>query len=90
MRLIIYSKGLYSTWMYYAPDRIAFDAGEELSEHTTPYESLVHVVDGRARVSVAGEWFEVGEGEAIVLPADVPHAVAAGERFKMLLTMLRG
>jgi quercetin dioxygenase-like cupin family protein len=66
----------------------AFEAGEGLSEHTTPFEALVHVLDGRARIAIAGETFSVGAGEAIILPADVPHAVHAEDRFKMLLTMI--
>jgi quercetin dioxygenase-like cupin family protein len=66
----------------------AFEAGEGLSEHTTPFEALVHVLDGRARIAIAGQMFSVGAGEAIILPADVPHAVHAEDRFKMLLTMI--
>ena len=67
----------------------AFDAGQELSEHTSPYEALVHVVDGEATITIAGRPFEVRGGEMIVLPAKQPHAVKAMSRFKMLLTMIR-
>jgi quercetin dioxygenase-like cupin family protein len=69
----------------------AFDQGEGLSEHTTPFEALVFVVDGEAEVEVeiAGEVYSVRSGETITLPANVPHAVRAVARFKMLLTMLR-
>lgn len=67
----------------------AFDAGERLTEHTAPHDALLHVLDGTAGVTVGGASHEVGTGEAIVLPADVPHAVDAPEPFVMLLTLLR-
>ena len=67
----------------------AFDAGEELSEHSTPHTALLQVLDGRAQVRVAGVYHTVAAGEAIVLPPNQPHAVRAEVRFKMLLTMLK-
>lgn len=67
----------------------AFDAGQELSEHTAPFDALVHVLDGEAEVTIAGRVFSVRTGDAIVLPAGQPHAVKAVARFKMLLTMIR-
>lgn len=67
----------------------AFDAGQELSEHSTPHDAYLQVLDGKAEVTVGGSEFEVEQGEAIHLPADVPHAVRAAERFKMMLVMLR-
>jgi quercetin dioxygenase-like cupin family protein len=67
----------------------AFDSGEELSEHTCPYEALLHVLEGSSVVTIGGEPQTVVAGEAIVLPASVPHAVNASERFKMLLTIIR-
>ena len=67
----------------------AFDEGERLSEHTAPYDALLHVLEGEAQVTVSGERSEVMEGEGIVLPAGKPHAVRATKRFKMLLTMIR-
>jgi len=67
----------------------AFDQGEGLSEHTTPFEALVFVVDGEAEVEIAGEVYSVRSGETITLPANVPHAVRAAARLKMLLTMIR-
>lgn len=66
----------------------AFDAGQGLSEHTTPHEALLQVVDGTARVEIAGRAAAVDRGEAIRLPGGVPHAVHADGRFKMLLVML--
>ncbi|HEY7544612.1 MAG TPA: cupin domain-containing protein [Blastocatellia bacterium] len=67
----------------------AFDQREELSEHTAPFDALVLVLDGEAQIEIAGEEFQVREGETITLPANEPHAVRAASRFKMLLTMIR-
>jgi len=67
----------------------AFAEGEGLSEHTTPHEALLQVFDGTARIEIAGTPYRVGEGDIIRLPAGVPHAVQADERFKMLLVMVR-
>jgi quercetin dioxygenase-like cupin family protein len=67
----------------------AFDAGQELSEHTAPYDALVQVVEGEAAITIAGQAHVLRAGEMIVMPARRPHAVAAVSRFKMLLTMLR-
>ena len=67
----------------------AFDAGQELSEHTAPFDALVHVVEGEAEIVISGKSFPLKAGEAIVMPADEPHAVKATTQFKMLLTMIR-
>ena len=67
----------------------AFDRGQGLSEHTTPFDALVQVLDGRAEITVGGTPYEVGTGEMILMPANVPHALKATERFKMALTMIR-
>lgn len=67
----------------------AFDKGQKLSEHTAPYDAVVQVLDGRAQIRIKDEINELTEGQIIIMPADVPHAVNAGERFKMLLTMIR-
>jgi quercetin dioxygenase-like cupin family protein len=68
----------------------AFDAGQALSEHTAPFDALVHVLDGEAEVSVGGRPHRVAPGEVVLLPAGVPHAVRAPVPFRMLLTMIRG
>lgn len=67
----------------------AFESGQEISEHTCPYDALIHVLDGEAEVTIGGVAHRVRSSDVIHLPADVPHAVRAPERFKMLLTMLR-
>lgn len=67
----------------------AFDAGEGLSEHTTPYEAMIVGTDGEAEIQIAGAPFRVGAGQALILPANRPHAVKALAPFKMLLIMIR-
>ena len=67
----------------------AFDTGQELSEHTAPFDALVHVVEGGAEIIISGQSFHLNAGEAIIMPADAPHAVKAPGPFKMLLTMIR-
>ena len=67
----------------------AFGEGEGLSEHTAPFDALVVVLDGKADIEIAGESFQVSEGETITLPANRPHAVRAASNFKMLLIMIR-
>ena len=68
----------------------AFDKGQGLSEHTAPFDALVLVLAGRARLTVGGKPIEAGAGQAVLMPAGIPHAVLAVRRFKMLLIMLRG
>ncbi|MFZ5922104.1 MAG: cupin domain-containing protein [Chloroflexota bacterium] len=67
----------------------AFDSGQELSEHTAPFDALVHVLDGEAEIVISGRSYALAAGEAIIMPANEPHAVKARSRFKMLLTMIR-
>ena len=67
----------------------AFDEGQGLSEHTAPYDAVVQVLDGSARITIGAEDKTVTQGQIIVMPANVPHAVSAETRFKMLLTMIR-
>ena len=67
----------------------AFDAGQELSEHTAPFDALVHILDGEAEITIAGGAHHLNSGDAIIMPADEPHAVKATSRFQMLLTMIK-
>ncbi len=67
----------------------AFDAGQALSEHTAPFDALVHVLDGSVELTVGGQAHRVSAGQMVIMPADVPHALRAPERFKMVLTMLK-
>src|SRR5512143_3909179 len=67
----------------------AFDEGQELSEHRAPYDALVYLLDGEVEVRIAGKPYMLATGEAIIMPANEPHALKALKRFKMLLTMIR-
>jgi quercetin dioxygenase-like cupin family protein len=67
----------------------AFDAGQGLSEHSAPFDAVVQVLDGEAVLTIGGNDVKVISGQMVVMPANVPHAVQAIQRFKMLLTMLR-
>ena len=67
----------------------AFDKGQKLSEHTTPYDAVVQVIDGTVDLTISGNLVNVSEGQIIIMPASVPHAVTAREKFKMLLIMIR-
>jgi quercetin dioxygenase-like cupin family protein len=66
-----------------------FDQGQELSEHTAPFDALVHVLEGEAEIKISGKPFLLKAGEGIIMPADLPHAVKAVRKFKMLLTMIK-
>ena len=67
----------------------AFDKGQRLSEHQTPYDAVVQIIDGTGRLTIGGEDVNVSAGQIIIMPGNVPHAVTADEKFKMLLTMIR-
>jgi quercetin dioxygenase-like cupin family protein len=67
----------------------AFDAGESLSEHTTPHDAIILGLGGEAEITIAGSAQILAKGEALHLPADVPHAVRAVSAFRMMLIMLR-
>ena len=67
----------------------AFDTEQGLSEHTAPFDALVHVLEGDAEISIAGKLHRLQSGEMILMPAGQPHALKALKRFKMILTMIR-
>ncbi|MBN1958433.1 MAG: cupin domain-containing protein [Desulfuromonadales bacterium] len=68
----------------------AFDTGQGLSEqHSAPFDAVVQILDGSAEITIREETQIVQSGEMLVMPADIPHALQAKERFKMLLTMIR-
>jgi len=67
----------------------AFDAGQKLSEHISPYNAVVQVIDGTGWFIIDGDAVDVSAGELLIMPADIPHSVQAKEKFKMLLTMIR-
>lgn len=67
----------------------AFDEGEQLSEHTAPFDAMVIDIDGEADIAIGGQVNRVKPGEMIIMPAAVPHALKAVTRFKMLLVMIK-
>ena len=67
----------------------AFDKGQQLSEHSAPFDALVQVLDGKGEVMIDGKAYILESGDAIIMPANIPHAVFATEKFKMLLTMIK-
>jgi quercetin dioxygenase-like cupin family protein len=67
----------------------AFDAGEGLSEHSSPYDAFVQVLDGEGEISIEGKVQTVSAGEIVIMPANKLHSLRAVKRFKMLLVMIR-
>lgn len=67
----------------------AFDKGEGLSEHTAPFDALVYIVDGEAKVTIEGQDMLMKKGNIVILPANKPHALFAQEKFKMMLVMIK-
>lgn len=67
----------------------AFDAGQNLSEHTAPFDALIQVIEGKAKISIDRKEHNLSEGQMIIMPANITHAVDADGKFKMLLTMLK-
>lgn len=67
----------------------AFDKGQELSEHSAPFDALIQVLDGNAQIIIDKKPYEVSAGNSIIMPANIPHAVKATVKFKMLLTMIK-
>lgn len=67
----------------------AFDVGQGLTEHTAAFDALVQIIEGNAEITISDKPYRVQAGEAILLPANQPHALAALTPFKMLLTMIR-
>ena len=67
----------------------AFDEGEALSEHKTPFDAFVSVVEGTTRIRIPDREHSLSAGDSLILPANVPHAVDAITKFKMLLVMIK-
>lgn len=68
----------------------SFDAGQGLSEHTAPFDALIQVIDGVMQLTVEGQTFDIKAGETFIIPSGAHHSVKAEERFKMMITMIRG
>jgi quercetin dioxygenase-like cupin family protein len=67
----------------------AFDKGQALSEHTTPFDAMVTIIEGKAEITISGEKYQLEKNEMIIMPANKPHALKAVDKFKMLLTMIK-
>lgn len=67
----------------------AFDQGQGLSEHTAPFDALVHILDGEVEIAISGEPYRLKAGEMIIMPGGKPHALKSVTRFKMMLVMIR-
>ena len=65
----------------------SFDKGEEISTHASGGDAMVTVLEGTGKFTVGGEVFILNEGETLIMPKDIPHAVYGEERFKMQLTV---
>jgi quercetin dioxygenase-like cupin family protein len=68
----------------------AFDKEQGLSEHTTPFDALVYIIDGESEITISGRSIRMKAGEVVIMPANKPHALKAVERFKMMLVMIKG
>ena len=68
----------------------AFDARQGLSEHSAPFHALVQVLEGEVEIRIGGAPLRMSEGDVVVMPANIPHALKALTKFKMQLTMARG
>lgn len=72
---------------YVSMTLFSFDKGEEISTHASGGDAMVTVLDGTGKFTVGGQVFILNEGETLIMPKDVPHAVYGEERFKMQLTV---
>jgi len=68
----------------------AFDKEQKLSEHSAPFDAMVQVIEGKVEITIDKKPYTLQEGETIIMPANIPHALTAVEKFKMLLTMIKG
>lgn len=66
----------------------AFDQGEEISSHSSSGDAMVYIIDGEAEITIGSEKFQLVKGETIIMPAGIPHALLAKERFKMFLVVV--
>ncbi|MDH7603478.1 MAG: cupin domain-containing protein [Melioribacter sp.] len=67
----------------------AFDKDESLSEHTSPYEAFVYVVEGEMEITIGGNPYNLKSGEFIIMPSNIPHGLKSIIQSKMLLVMIK-
>lgn len=75
---------------YVSVTLFSLDQGEGISTHTTSGDAMVQILDGQAEITIGQQVLNVGAGETVIMPSDVPHGLEARERFKMLLTVIKG
>lgn len=68
----------------------SFDKGQRLSTHSAPFDAMVQVIEGTAEITINEVKYSLGKDDSIIMPAGIPHAVNATEKFKMILTMIKG
>ena len=67
----------------------SFDKGQQLSEHSAPFDAVLQIIDGRMEITVSGTSHTLETGQTFIIPANAPHAVNAVEPFKMIITMIK-
>lgn len=67
----------------------AFDKGESLTEHTSPFEAVVYLLEGEMEIKIGGNPYSIKSEEIIVMPPNIPHGLVALKKSKMLLTMVK-
>jgi quercetin dioxygenase-like cupin family protein len=67
----------------------AFDKGQGLNEHTAPFDAIVQIIEGEAKITISGEEYTLSSGQMIIMPANKPHAVKSITKFKMMLIMIK-
>ena len=68
----------------------SFDEGQQLSEHTAPFDAVCQILDGEAEIHIAEDVYRLTEGQMLIMPANVPHSVHAVKAFKMRLSLITG
>jgi quercetin dioxygenase-like cupin family protein len=68
---------------------VSFDSGEALTEKTSPFDSFIQVIEGKAEIWLKGKLHQLGTGESIIIPAHTPNIIKAKERFKMISTVIK-
>lgn len=85
--------GIVSRTLWHSPNGrmvlFGFDAGQELTEHTSPHHATVHILSGRCEWKLGEETRTLEAGDLVYMPPQLPHAVKALERFSMLLTLVK-
>jgi len=68
---------------------VAIDTGEELARKTSPFDIFIEIIEGKAEIVIEEESIPLLTGQAIIIPAHAPNSIIAGERCKMLVTIIK-